>query len=150
MAVCTFFGHRFAPLTEAERIKLNSLIVDLIQNHSVTEFWLGAKGEFDSICSSTLSKIKRDYPDIKLCLVLSYLPTNKEDYEWKERFYDHVFLPEEVEVGPQRFAISRRNRWMASNCDYMICYVKNDYGGAYEAMKIALAHKKEVFNICQK
>ena len=115
MAICTFFGHRYAPLTEAEKEKLTASITDLIVNHDV----------------------------------LSYIPTNKEDYEWKERYYDHIFLPDGVEVGPQRFAITRRNRWMALNTDYMICYIKRDYGGAYVAMKTAMTHKKKVINICQ-
>ena len=92
--------------------------------------------------------IKRKVP-VPGPYIPSYIPTNKEDYEWKERYYDHIFLPDGVEDGPQRFAITRRNRWMALNCDYMICYVKNDYGGAYAAMKVALANKKEVINICQ-
>ena len=149
MAVCTFFGHRYAPLTEAEKEKLTASITDLIKNHDVTEFWVGAKGEFDSICSSTVTKLKKEFPNIQLTLVLSYIPTNKEDYEWRERYYDHIFLPDGVEEGPQRFAITRRNRWMALNTDFMICYVNRDYGGAYAAMKTALAHKKEVINICQ-
>ena len=149
MAVCTFFGHRYAPLTEAEKEKLTASITDLIVNHDVTEFWVGAKGDFDSICSSTIQQLKKEFPNIKLTLVLSYVPTNKEDYKWKERYYDDIFLPDGVEEGPQRFAITRRNRWMALNTDYMICYVNRDYGGAYAAMKVALAHKKEVINICQ-
>ena len=149
MAVCTFFGHRYAPLTEAEKEKLTASITDLIVNHDVTEFWVGAKGDFDSLCSSTIQQLKKEFPNIKLALVLSYVPTNKEDYKWKERYYDDIFLPDGVEEGPQRFAITRRNRWMALNTDYMICYVNRDYGGAYAAMKVALAHKKEVINICQ-
>lgn len=149
MAVCTFFGHRYEPLTEAEKEKLTALITDLIVNHDVTEFWVGAKGEFDSICSYTVRQLKEKFPNIKLALVLSYVPTKKEDYEWKERYYDDIFLPDGVEEGPQRFAITKRNRWMALNTDYMICYVNRDYGGSYAAMKVALAHKKEVINICQ-
>ena len=147
MAVCTFFGHRYAHLTDEERSQLTSIIVKLIKDKDVDQFWLGAKGEFDSACRTLLSEIKEDFPNIKICLVLSYIPTNKEDYEWKEKYYDHIFLPDGVEEGPQRFAISRRNWWMALNCDYMICYVRHEYGGAYSAMKVALANKKEVINI---
>lgn len=91
MAICTFFGHRYAPLTEAEKEKLTASITDLIENHDVTEFWVGAKGEFDSLCSYTVRQLKEKFPNIKLALVLSYIPTNKEDYEWKERYYDHIF-----------------------------------------------------------
>lgn len=101
MAVCTFFGHRYAPLTEAEKEKLTASITDLVTNHDVTEFWVGAEGEFDSIYSSTVTKLKKEFPNIKLTLVLSYIPTNKEDYEWRECYYDHIFLPDGVEVGPQ-------------------------------------------------
>ena len=66
MAVCTFFGHRYAPLTEAEKEKLTASITDLIVNHDVTEFWVGAKGDFDSICSSTIQQLKKEFPNIKL------------------------------------------------------------------------------------
>ena len=65
MAICTFFGHRYAPLTEAEKEKLTASITDLIENHDVTEFWVGAKGEFDSLCSYTVRQLKETFQQIK-------------------------------------------------------------------------------------
>ena len=76
MAICTFFGHRYAPLTEAEKEKLTASITDLVTNHDVTEFWVGAKGEFDSICNSAVTKLKKEFPN-KLIHTFAYQYSRK-------------------------------------------------------------------------
>lgn len=51
-------------------------------------------------------------------------------------------LPEGVEIGPPRFAIDRRNRWMVRQADAVIAYVTRDWGGA--ARYSAMARRKGV------
>ena len=48
---------------------------------------------------------------------------------------------------PKRFAISKRNLWMAQAADLVICYVEHDWGGAYKACHRAARMKKEVINL---
>ena len=147
MPVCTFFGHRHIYLTDAEQQKLTFILTELIQIHHVKTFWIGGMGHFDSACQKTLTQLKNDFPDIQICLALAYIPTNQEDYKYKERFYDKIFCPEGIENGPKRFAITRRNRWLVLNSDYVICYINHSYGGAYQAMKTARANGKKIFHL---
>lgn len=66
-----------------------------------------------------------------------------------KRIYDFVYLPEGTEVGLQRYAITRRNRALAKECDFMVCYIISNSGGAYTAMKTAKTHGKIIINIAE-
>ena len=147
--ICTFFGHRYASLSKEQEEKLKQIIIDLIQNHNVTNFWVGGMGDFDCIASKTIRNLKKDFPHIKLELALAYIPTNKENYEDLKRLYDSVFCPQGIELGPPRFAICRRNKTMVLEADFLIFYVKTNFGGAYQALKIAKRNNKTLFNIAE-
>ena len=147
--ICTFFGHRYVSLSKEQEEKLKQIIIDLIQNHNVTNFWVGGMGDFDSIASKTIRNLKKDFPHIKLEYALAYIPTNKENYEDLKRHYDSVFCPQGIELGPPRFAICRRNKTMVLETDFLIFYVKTNFGGAYQALKIAKRNNKTFFNIAE-
>ena len=144
---CVFFGHRWISLSEQEKTLLQNTVIDLITNEGVTDFIFGGYGSFDSIAYQTVSEIKKQYPNIRRIRALAYFPRDKEDTDRLNRLYDFVFLPEGTEIGPQRYAITRRNRTLAKECDFMICYVMSNSGGAYTAMKTAKANGKKVINI---
>ncbi len=148
MAICTFFGHRFLVFgTGLIREPLENKIRDLIVNHQVDTFWCGGKGSFDSLVLETLKKLKQEFfPHIQITLVLANIPTNKEIYQSYQRAYDTIFYPDGIE-GLPRFGIFRRNRWMAENTDYVICYVRTEQGGAYDSMKYAQKKGKTIFNL---
>ena len=147
--ICTFFGHRYASLSKEQEEKLKQIVIDLIQNHDVSRFWVGAKGYFDDLASKTIRNLKKDFPHINLELALAYIPTDKEQYEYLEQHYDCVFCPEGIELGPPRFAICRRNKTMVLEADYLIFYVNLNFGGAYQALKIAKRNNKTFFNIAE-
>lgn len=146
---CVFFGHRWISLSEQEKTLLQNTVIDLITNEGVTDFIFGGYGSFDSIAYQTVSEIKKQYPNIRRIRALAYFPRDKEDTDRLNRLYDFVFLPEGTEIGPQRYAIARRNRTLAKECDFMICYVISNSGGAYTAMKTAKANGKTVINIAK-
>lgn len=151
--ICTFFGHRFLiGFTKEHKQKLKELILDLINNHDVDTFWVSNYGEFDDVTRQIVFEIKKTInPNINICLVRSYNFGNtemqKDEKEWLEHIYDHVFTPLETIESPPRFAITRRNKFMAENCDFMICFVRNPLGGAYKAMRRAQNCGKTVFNL---
>lgn len=147
---CVFFGHRWTVLTEQEKALLHDTVIRLITKEDVDNFIFGRYGDFDLIAYRTVSEIKKEYSQIRRILALAYFPKNQEDMDFWKRSYDFVYLPENTEVGPQKFAISRRNRTLAKECDFMICYVMSNSGGAYTAMKTAKANGKKVINIFQK
>ena len=41
-------------------------------------------------------------------------------------------------------AITLRNRWMVEKSDVVICYLERERGGAYAAMKYAMAMEKNI------
>lgn len=146
---CVFFGHRWLAFKVEERNLLKKTIIDLIEKENVEDFVFGGYGDFDSIAFEVVSEIKKDYPKIRRILALAYIPKYQAEMDHLNLIYEHVYLPEGTEVGPQKYAISRRNRTLAKECDFMICYVISNSGGAYSAMKTAKANGKTVINIVQ-
>ena len=111
-------------------------------------FYTGAMGEFDSLFSSAVRKVKKTYPKIKLICVKSYftndLNTNGEYYA---ALYDDVFIPDDLADIHPKAAIKYRNRWIIDHSDIILVYTKRTYGGAYEARKYAERIGKEVVYI---
>lgn len=145
--ICVFFGHRFIPNQNLVKAGLTDVILDLIRSKGVDEFWLGGYGDFYHLAFEVLRNIKKEHPTITRSLALAYLPTNQEDYDWKKSSYDLVFCPEGIEEGPLRFAICRRNKWLAQNADFVVCYVDTKSGGAYQAVRIAKSAGKTIINL---
>lgn len=139
--VCAFFGHR--DLDGDIAGALESAVYKTIQTGTTT-FWCGGYGAFDSLAAHTVQKLKKEYPQIQLIRILAYLPVTHED--WTD-YYDGTIYPEGLEVVPRRFAIRKRNDWMAQNCDIAITYVNHDFGGAYQAWKKAMRQGKEIYNL---
>ena len=137
--VCAFFGHR--ELCQDIHHPLESAIISALQQ-GYDVFWCGGHGAFDLCAAGTLYRLKKTYPHIQVVLVLAYLPKHPPLH-----IYDHSIFPEGIEIGPPRFAISRRNQWIISNCDGAICYVNHSYGGAYTAYRKLLRANKLLTNL---
>ena len=141
--VCAFFGHRDVwadisePLEQAIRIAVAE---------GVTDFWVGGYGSFDSYAAGSVRRLKKDFPEISLHLILAYLPTEKDPLADN---YDSMIYPEGLELVPQRFAISKRNQWIVNNCDMVIAYVRNTYGGAYTAYQYACKKGLPTINLAE-
>lgn len=144
--ICVCFGHRdvyndvFGVLSE--------LIEGFILSHGVSEFWTGGMGNFDKCFASAVCCLKRKYPMIKLILIKPYfsneLNTNKDYYE---SAYDDVVIPDIVAGVHPKSAITKRNRWMVQNSNFIVTYVCRDFGGAYDAKKYALRLGKKIYEI---
>jgi len=142
--VCCFFGHRniFADIEPALSREVERLITD----EGVDTFYFGGYGDFDWMASGVLKEMKEKYPHIDISLILAYMPGKKDEYDDIPKHYDTLF-PEGLEEGPRRFAISKRNKWIVENSDYIIAYVRSGYGGAYDALKLAARRKKVIINL---
>lgn len=143
--ICSFFGHR----DTSERIyeSLYQEVVKAIKTDGVSVFYVGNNGAFDSLSRRAVMKAKEEFKDIEICLVLAYIPTQKD--EFIERNYDSTIYPDGLEFVPKRFAISHRNKWIVKQSDVVIGYVKTSYGGAYDALHYAKNQKKKVKNLAQ-
>jgi len=50
----------------------------------------------------------------------------------------------------KKFAIMYRNRFVVNESDYVIAYVRTDWGGACEAMRYARRKKKLYYKSCRR
>ena len=138
----TFFGHKDTP-KEIEPT-LRTTLVDLIENHGATEFYVGNNGNFDTMVRRQLENLSQTYP-ITYNVVLAYLPTKKNEYE----DHSNTILPEGIETVPKRFAISYRNKWMVEQSDVVVTYVTHSFGGAAQFKTMAERQGKTVIELSE-
>ncbi len=135
----TFCGHRTTQDTPELRTWLAGCVEKLIWEGANT-FYLGGYGNFDRIAASVVWKLKEKYPQIESVLVLAYLGRDVN-----AEHYDRTMYPE-IEGGPMRFSIVKRNRWMVDNSDVLVAYIILDSGGAADTRRYAVRRKKRVIN----
>ena len=140
--ICAFFGHRCFGY-EMVRENIKSIIVDLIKNQGITEFYNGFRGDFDCICAEIVRDLKSTYPTIKNILVLSYYP--KADFVLPTFFDESVYLLEEPV--PMKFAIFHTNRKIVDAATVIVSGVKLDSGGAWAACEYARFKNKNIISI---
>lgn len=102
--ICCFAGHSNIYDTDNIKKKLDALIEKLIIEENVSEFWVGAYGDFDYISASSIRKLKERYPDIKLNLVIPYLTQriSGRAFSYNEK-YDNIFVAEIPPKTPKNF-----------------------------------------------
>lgn len=138
----TFFGHKDTP-KEIEPT-LRTTLVDLIENHGATEFYVGNNGNFDTMVRRQLENLSQTYP-ITYNVVLAYLPTKKSEYD----DFTNTIIPEGIETSPKRFAISYRNKWMIQQSDVVVTYVTHSFGGAAQFKELAERQGKTVIELSE-
>lgn len=131
----TFCGHSIVPDRQAVEAWLYNTCSDLIKI-GASEFYLGGYGGFGNMCAAVLRDIKKEYPHIRLILVLPYLNSSIQTAGYDETVYPPL------ESVPKRFAISRRNEWMVLQCDFIVSYVTHNWGGAVKTLEYAKRKNK--------
>lgn len=141
--IITFCGHSDFIWTKEYEEKIFELFDKIIGN-SAAELYFGGYGGFDSFVFECGRKYKQTHPCITLVFITPYILNNTE----KVSVYDSVIYPS-LENVPPRYAISRRNQWMAEKADFVIAYVTHSWGGAYQTYKHAMRKCKRIFNIAK-
>lgn len=136
---CTFFGHRDTP-AEIKPL-LREVLLDLIEQQRIKQFYIGNNGNFDSMVRSLLSEFERTH-GIQYVIVLAYLPKKTDPF-----FEDYTMLPDGIENIPRRFAIDYRNRWLIDHTDVVVTYVAHNFGGASKFKAIAEKKQKVVIEL---
>lgn len=140
---CTFFGHRNTP--QSIEANLRSVLIDLIENKGVDNFYVGNQGGFDSMVRQYLKQLAANYPHIRYAVVLAYLPTKNIEFDCFD--YSDAIFPDGLENVPPRFAIDMRNRWMIENSEYVVVYVRQAFGGAAKFKSLAEKKERTVINL---
>lgn len=141
--ICTFIGHRNTP--EYIQPILKKVLIQLITEKGVDEFYIGTHGKFDYMALITLKELKKEFLHIKYTNVLAYITGKKEDYVK----YENTIFPEVLEKTPFKFAIIKRNKWMIENSHYVVCYVTQTITNAGEFLDFAKRKGKIVINLAK-
>lgn len=144
--ICCGFGHRVL-LMDIEK-PLRETMERLVAERGVRVFYTGGMGEFDELFARTVRSMKREYPSLRLVLVMPYLTERLNlDKAFYEVFYDEILIPAELEGIHPKAAIGLRNRWMVDRSDIVIAALHRDFGGAAEAVRYAEKVGKKVVRI---
>lgn len=138
---CCFIGHRKIELTEKQKNKIKETIENLILNENVKIFIFGSRSDFNTLCHSTVTKLKEKYPDIKrigyTCKSESVILESERDKF--EKLYSHfkilkthlLGVEEEFEHKTKftagKAAYIERNEAMIDDCDYCLFYYDENY-----------------------
>lgn len=143
---CSFTGHRVIAkaILPALSVKLKNEIVNLI-NKGFTEFIAGGALGFDTLVAKTVLLLKKEYPDIKLHLIL---PCPDQDKLWrsadKEIYRNILKEADEVDYLYPEYkdgCMLDRNRAMIEHSSVLIAY----YDGRARsgtAMTVSYAKKR--------
>lgn len=149
---CCFTGHREIPERDYNLLKqkTKNAIVALI-GKGVIYFGAGGARGFDTIAAETVLELKKDYPQIKLILVL---PCPDQTKGWKEgdiRKYNIIKENADKVVFTADHYFSGcmhvRNRHLVDNSGYCICYLTKNSGGTAFTVNYAKTKGLEIHNI---
>lgn len=145
---CCFTGHRSIPALKliVLKKKLKNELITLIEG-GYTDFITGGAIGFDTLAAEAVLALKKDYPHIKLRLVL---PCREQDKYWTaqqkkdyRRILDLADSHEYVSESYTRYCMFQRNKKMVDESSVVISFFDgNDKGGT--AMTVSYANKKGI------
>ena len=111
----------------------------------------GALG-FDQMAAETVIRLKNDYPQIKLIMVLP-CPPKQQSLKWsseqKKHFYELLGQADKVRILSPCYTSScmyERNRHLIDNSAHLICFLQKQYGGTFYTVNYA---EKKGLSICR-
>ena len=143
-----FIGHRkiFAKNIET---RLTKAILTEIDNGCLT-FTMGTHGEFDSIALNICRRLRHDYNNLEIEVVITSLNMIKKDGNFNVvPFSDVKTVMYDIENAYYKQQISLSNRQMIDTCDTLICYVDTSAyrSGAKTALRYAERKGVKIVNL---
>lgn len=145
---CAFTGHRDF-IKEKYGKLLEKNILGLIEN-GVNKFYCGMAVGFDLCAAETVINFKEKF-DIKL---VACVPCPEQDkyfpVDSKKRYRAALSKSDEVvTLAPFYFSgcMQQRDRYMADNCDVLLCYLSKNAGGTFYTVNYAKKQGKFILNI---
>ena len=145
--IITFFGHSQYSGSEEDERRILSFLSEKVGEQSA-ELYLGGYGGFDLFARACGKKYQQSHPNTRLVLITPYMTLDyqKHHLEYEKGHYDAILYPA-LEHVPPKFAISHRNKWMIDKADAVVAYIRQGFGGAYQALRYAEKRQKEIFRI---
>ncbi len=140
---CCFTGHRNIPEWEAAPVKTRlHLTVRRLILQGYCYFGTGGALGFDTMAAQTVLLLQKEFPHIKLILVLPctsqadrWQDTDKRIYEEIKRQADKIGYVSEMYT---RDCMFRRNRHLVDYSSGCVCYLKRQTGGTAYTVGYAL------------
>ena len=149
--VC-FTGHRSIEPAHARLIPgiLDQILRTLIR-HGATFFYAGGALGFDTVAAIAVLRLKKEFPHIKLNLIL---PCKDQARNWNETnraIYEAILeQADSVEYASSHYTsycMHDRNRRLVDSAQLCIAYCEHSGGGSAYTMGYALKNEKEVINL---
>ena len=149
---CCFTGHRKIPLDQVESVtqRLRDAVIASIKD-GYLYFGAGGALGFDTLAAQTVLDLKKDYPQIKLILVL---PCKTQTRGWKQEDieeYNRIMkAADKVVYTSQDYyngCMHKRNRHLVDNSSLCICYLNSNTGGTAYTVDYAKSVGCRVSNI---
>ena len=151
LCVC-FTGHRSIPSDIAPVIasRLYDTLKELIRE-GFSEFAAGGALGFDTLAARVVLALKKDFPNVKLKLILPCLEQTKgwkrDDiavYESIKREADEViYTAREYSVG----CMHQRNRRLVDESSVCVCYLTSERGGTAYTVRYARENNLRIINL---
>ena len=144
---CCFTGHRVMSDQEKQiaAVRLRQVIAELVKE-GVVYYGAGGALGFDTLAAQTVLEMKKEYPQLRLILVL---PCEDQTRNWRS---EDIATYEDIKAGCDKVVyVSRRytpdcmykrNRHLVDHSGTCICYLTGESGGT--AYTVRYARKKGV------
>lgn len=148
---CCFTGHRRIPLDQLESVtqRLRDAVIASIKD-GYLYFGAGGALGFDTLAAQTVLNLKKDYPQIKLILVL---PCKTQARGWKQEDieeYNRIMkAADKVVYTSQDYysgCMHKRNRHLVDNSSRCICFLNEKTGGTFYTVNYASEHGLMIIN----
>lgn len=149
---CCFTGHRNIPFYKYNEVsqKIESIVRKLIPQGVIYYGSGGAQG-FDTIAALTILRLRLQFPQIKLILVLP-CQTQTENWLGKDQLiYDFIksYSDKCVYISSDytKTCMFERNRHLVNGSQICICYLERCYGGSASTVRYAKKKGLKIINI---
>lgn len=150
-STCCFTGHRSLDIPiEILEVRLKNIITDLV-NKNVIYYGAGGALGFDTLAALTVIKLRREYPQIKLILVL---PCKDQTSGWESndiQVYNYILeQADKVVYTAEAYypgCMHKRNRHLVDNSAYCICFKNKASGGTAYTVDYAQKSGLRIHNL---
>lgn len=152
MRACFFSGHRIIKITPELVQRLKETIGNMVIK-GVTDFYNGGAYGWDLLCAEKVIDLRKEYPDIKLHLLLPYPPYEQSMRLNKaqiERYNNVLQAADSVTVISEHYSndcMKRRNKRLVELSDCCICYCRHPRSGTGQTIIFAKEKGIDIINL---
>ena len=149
-----FTGHRIFKANDETIGNLVAVLIKLISEGS-RDFYAGGALGWDMLCEKAVLKLRDEFPDIKLHLILPCPPEEQTAF-WLiiqiEEYHKIIKAADNVEIVSEHYGkncMKKRNERLVELGDVCVCYYneKKIRSGTGQTVRIAEKQGKEIINI---